>query len=346
MALTADSTGTRSWQSAGLGEAAAAAELDALGTRVRVAVWPAGRLEAACAAVGAELRRLDLEASRFREDSEIARLHARGGGLFLISEGLAEAIGVALVAARWTEGLVDPTIGNSLVELGYDRDFAAMLVDGSGSAEPGPAPGFGSIQLEGRLLRMPLGVLLDLGATAKGLGADRAALAALAACGRPGGVLVSLGGDIAVAGEPPLGGWPLLVTESSGAGEASPSQIVRLPAGAIATSSVTVRQWRRDGRALHHIIDPRTGLPAEGPWRTATVAAASCSEANAASTAALVSGGDAVAWLESSGLPARLVASNGAVEYVGAWPQSDGGLVEVPGRCIAGLGPRPKGRSI
>ena len=200
---------------------------------------------------------------------------------------------------------------------------------------PGPAPGYHSVALEGRLLRLPPGVLLDIGATAKGLGADRAALAALDAIGDRGGVLVSLGGDITVAGEAPIGGWPIGVGDSADASSGPGSQIVRLAAGAVATSSTTTRQWQRAGQTVHHIIDPRTGLPANGPWRTATVVAATCAEANAASTAAIVGGTDAVSWLRSTGLPARLVTADGAVHRFGAWPEADGGVVTAPGRRMS-----------
>jgi len=343
MALLARTAAAPGWRPVDLhGEAAAAAEADALGTLVRVAVWPADRLEAVTEAVGRQLDRLDREASRFRCDSEISRLHAGGAGLFLLSDGLSEAIGVALAAAWFTDGLVDPTVGRSLVELGYDRDFAAMPDDDDGAAASaaGPAPGFRNVALEGKLLRLPSGVLLDLGATAKGLGSDRAALAALEACGEPGGVLVSLGGDIAVAGEPPIGGWPVEVTEAPTAGDSSLAQLVRLPAGGMATSSTSMRRWRRAGRVVHHIIDPRTGLPASGPWRMATVAAATCAEANAAATAALVAGAGAVTWLSEVGLPARLVGGDGTILCLGAWPKADGGLLMVPARRMAG--PVPK----
>ena len=335
MPVTNSPSATSRWRALGEGEIAAA-EIDALGTKVRVVVWPSNRLESAALAVGSELHRLDKEASRFRDDSEISRLHAQGGGLYFISEGLAEVIGVALAAARFTDGLVDPTVGGNLVELGYDRDFAAMATDApSDGPAPGPAPGYHSVSLEGRLLRLPPGVLLDIGATAKGLGADRAALAALAACGDPGGVLVSLGGDITVAGEPPIDGWPIVVGDSADASSGPGSQIVRLAAGAVATSSTTTRQWQRAGQTVHHIIDPRTGLPANGPWRTATVVAATCAEANAASTAAIVGGTDAVSWLRSTGLPARLVTADGAVHRFGAWPEADGGVVTAPGRRMS-----------
>ena len=191
--------------------------------------------------------------------------------------------------------------------------------------------------LDGTVLGLPAGVRLDLGATAKGLGSDRAAAAAYRASGR-GGMLVSLGGDIAVAGQPPVGGWPVAVADSSD-GRGAPGQVVRLTTGALATSSVTGRRWQRDGRPVHHIVDPRTGWPAAGPWRTVSVAASSCAEANAASTAAIVAGPDAEAWLAGTGLPSRLVAHDGAVRLLGGWPDTDGGRASRPGAGCPPGGP-------
>ena len=230
-------------------------------------------------------------------------------------------------------------MGGALHGLGYDRDFAALPQGAAGDAappEPGYVPGWQSVRLDGRRLRLPAGVRLDLGATAKGLGSDRAARAA-AACVPGGGVLVSLGGDIAVAGEAPWAAGRCLSRRARAArprtcrarpGRACaragspPGQLVRLAAGALATSSIRCRQWRRGGRTLHHIVDPRTGLPAAGPWRTVSVAAANCAEANAAATAAIVAGDQATGWLTAQGLPARLVAHDGSVRYVGGWPAS------------------------
>jgi thiamine biosynthesis lipoprotein len=313
----------------------AIADRDALGTTARLVAWPLQNLDPILAAVDAELARLDLEASRFREDSEISAIHRHGGGVHSVSEGLAEAIGVALAAARWTAGLVDPTVGAALCSLGYDRDFADI---GTNLQMPPLAaakvPGWQSVRLDGQVVHIQAGVRLDLGATAKGLGADRSAAAAFTAAGR-GGVLVSLGGDIAIAGEAPDGGWPLLVadehrqTRQFEPGRA-PAQVVRLMGGGLATSSVTCRRWRRAGRQLHHIVDPRTGYPARGPWRTVTVAAASCAEANAASTAAIIAGEQAPAWLTVQGLPSRLVAHDGTVLLCCGWPTADWGFLDVP----------------
>jgi len=320
------------------------AERDALGTSARVAAWPPYNLARVLAIVDTELALLDEQASRFRADSEISAVHRTEGDVHILSEGLAEAIAVALTAARWTGGLVDPTVGGALSALGYDRDFVAIQ---HGGALPRPArvPGWDSVRLNGRRLCLPAGSRLDLGATAKGLGSDRAASAAVAAISG-GGVLVSLGGDIAVAGDAPSGGWPVLVADEqepvsmeNARRRAAPravrsaGQVVRLAAGALATSSIMCRQWRRGGRMVHHILDPRTGLPAAGPWRTVSVAAANCAEANAAATAAIVAGDQARAWLAKQRLPARLVAHDGSVLRLSGWPEAGGGLVEAPAAC-------------
>jgi FAD:protein FMN transferase len=332
--------GTR-WSRVDAGDAVAVAERNALGTDVRVALWPAGGLAAALGAVDTELERLDRQASRFRDDSEVSRIARSGRRTHQVSRGLAEAVRVALTAARWTSGMADPTVGGALSALGYDRDFASIVADpepGTGPGDPlpvpRPVPGWRSVTLDGRLLRLPAGVCLDLGATGKGLGADRASAAAWRALGG-GGVLVSLGGDIAVAGQPPAGGWPVAIADSSladppPAGGAPVVQVIRLAAGAVATSSVACRQWRRGGRPMHHIVDPRTGYPASGPWRTVSVAAPSCAMANAAATAAIVAGPHALAWLAGTGLPARLVGHDGIGRLLGGWPDADRRQLPVP----------------
>ena len=335
---------TVSWQRVPTGDdAVAVAERGALGTSARVAVWPPEHLGAACAATDDVLDALDLQASRFRADSELSWLHRSGAGLFVLSDGLAEAVGVALAAARWTGGLTDPTVGEALVSLGYDRDFAAIGPRGEPPGPAVPAPGWQLVRLDGPLLRIPAGIRLDLGATAKGLGSDRAVRAVMAATGQAGGVLVSLGGDIAVAGTPPRGGWPVTVAEEPGQAGSPRSPLVRLAGGGVATSSVTCRRWRRGGATLHHIVDPRTGLPADGPWRTATVAAATCADANAAATAAIVAGARAQDWLDAAGLPARLVGHDGRVRRLGGWPAAAGQPVPVPAGSHVYAGTRPGG---
>jgi thiamine biosynthesis lipoprotein len=205
---------------------------------------------------------------------------------------------------------------------GYDTDFALVPADGSPiRVVAARVPGWRAIQFRpsSRLVRLPRGVELDLGATAKALAADLAVVAASHAAGGAG-ALVSLGGDIAVAGECPPGGWQIQISEDSNAPIEEDQETVSITSGGLATSSNTVRRWTRGEQVLHHIVDPSTGLPTQGPWRTATVAAGSCVDANIAATAAIVLGKLAVSWLETHGLPARLVDSQGNVSQLSGWP--------------------------
>ena len=293
----------------------AVASWEAWSSRVHVAVADAAALADARAAVTDELAAIDRTCSRFRGDSELERVHAAGGEAVRVSPLLAEAVAVALDAARRTAGLVDPTIGAAMIAAGYDRDFASLPADApAGPAVP--APGWRSVRLDrhGRMLRLAPGTRLDLGATAKALAADRSAAkaAAAASCG----VLVSLGGDVAVAGAPPAGGWPVGIADGH---RDEAAETVALHAGGLATSSTTQRRWRRGARELHHVLDPRSGAPAAVVWRTVTVVAECCVQANTASTAALVLGEQAPAWLERRGLPARLVRAGGAVTGTCGW---------------------------
>jgi thiamine biosynthesis lipoprotein len=132
---------------------------------------------------------------------------------------------------------------------------------------------------------------------------------------------VSLGGDIRCDAPPGSSGpgWPVRVTERPGEG---PGQTVRLAGGGLATSSTTVRRWGNGGLVRHHIVDPRTGLPTTGPWRTVTATGPTCVAANTASTAALVLGDRAVPWLKGRLVTARLVSDSGAIRTVGAWPRA------------------------
>jgi thiamine biosynthesis lipoprotein len=304
------------------------ADWRALGTGVRLVVLD-GDLAAARAAVVATLDGVDRSYSRFRRDSELSAVNASAGRTTRVSPLLARAVDGAVRAARRTRGAVDPTVGRALRVIGYDIDFDRL----AGAARPlelrvAPVPGWSAISLDvrARTLRVPRGVELDLGSTGKGLAADLAAAAALratghAAAGRGAGVLVGLGGDIATAGRAPEGGWRILAAEDSAAPADAPGEVVAIERGAVATSSTTVRRWRStEGVTVHHIVDPRTGLPAATPWRTATVVAGTCEDANAASTAAIVLGEAAPAWLAAARLPARLVANDGGVLRLGGWP--------------------------
>jgi thiamine biosynthesis lipoprotein ApbE len=293
----------------------------ALGTSVVVAVTDGGALAGVRDVVAGEIDALDRACSRFRGDSDLARLNAARGAPVMVTPLLAQAIRVALRAARLTDGDVDPTVGGSMEAIGYDADFATIAPDApSVTLRYRPATGWAQVTITDlpALVTLPAGAILDLGATAKALGADRAAIAAHAASGC--GVLVSLGGDIAVAGEPPIGGWPVHVTDDHAASVDTPGQAITLHTGGLATSGSTVRNWRRGGLPVHHIVDPRTGAPVQSPYRTVSVAAATCVDANIASTTAMVRGARAAGWLESTGLPARLVTHDGVVLHLNRWP--------------------------
>ena len=131
-------------------------------------------------------------------------------------------------------------------------------------------------------------------------------------------MLVSLGGDIATAGPAPRDGWQVVVQDLP---DDVPQQITLAPGAAVATSSNARRTWTQDGRPRHHLVDPRTGFPAASPWRSVTVVATTALRANTATTAAMVKGGEALAWLRSTGLPARLVSQQGALVTTGSWPR-------------------------
>jgi len=276
----------------------------------------------ACAEVERELAAIDAACSRFRDDSELTRVNRAAGRVVAVGPLLTEAIATALHVAAATSGLVDPTVGRALVLAGYDRDYA-QLRPSTAPLRAVAAAGWQTVAFDRRAgtVRLPAGVALDLGASAKALAADRAA--AGAALRTASGVLVNLGGDVAVAGEPPAGGWRVHVCEDHRAGPDAPGQTIRVHSGAVATSSTTTRRWQRADRELHHILDPASGQPAAVVWRTVSVAAASCVDANAASTAAIVHGQGALAWLDRLRLPARLVAADGSVAITGAWPERE-----------------------
>ncbi|MGZ4682178.1 MAG: FAD:protein FMN transferase [Acidimicrobiales bacterium] len=294
----------------------------ALGTTAVVRTVDPTRADAARAVVEAEIAEIDRACSRFRPDAELLALNAAVGRPMAVSPTLFTAVEEALRAARITDGRVDPTIGSRLSELGYDRDFASVPPDGPPLVIQVRRMGdWARVTLDpvARSVELPVGVALDLGATAKALCADRAALAAAAATGT--GVLVSLGGDISVAGEPPDGGWVVRVCDDHAAPDVGPFEDVAITGGGLATSSTTVRHWSRGADDLHHVLDPWTGRPAPVVWRTATVAASSCLDANIATTAALILGAAATTWLVDQGLPARLVRADGTVVVVGGWPE-------------------------
>jgi thiamine biosynthesis lipoprotein ApbE len=313
------------------------ASWQALGTTVVLRCTDPAGPAGARAIVERELAAIDLACSRFRPDSELSRLNAGAGRPVRASPLLIEALELAIVAARLTDGDVDPTVGRALELAGYDRDWSLLAPPLHELAPPpralaplsepvAPAlalrsrAGWRTIELDAasRTVRIPAGVRLDLGATAKAWAADRAAAAVHAASGR--GVLVALGGDVATAGAPPVGGWRIRVTDDHRSLPSAPGQTIAVRSGGLATSSTAVRRWSHDGHTMHHIIDPCTSAPAHTRWKTVSVAAGDCAQANIASTAAILRDDSAVAWLAALGLPARLQDRAGQVTTVGDWP--------------------------
>lgn len=296
---------------------------DVWGTVARIVVTDPTALPAATELTHAELAAVDLACSRFRPDSELAEVYRAQGRPVRVSDRLATLMTAALGAADQTNGDVDPTLGNALSALGYDRDFATV---NSGPPRTDeivilPTPGWRAIELRGNDLTVPAGIRLDLGATAKAWTADRCASVVAERCGI--GVLVALGGDIATAGPAP-DGWNILVQD----GPDEPASSLNLPAGAaIATSSTISRSWRQRNQTIHHILTPRTGAPAPRVWRTVTVVAQTCLEANTLSTAAVVRGHDARSWLDDLGVAARLVDMDGSIVTAGSWPDGSANTV-------------------
>jgi thiamine biosynthesis lipoprotein len=297
----------------------------AIGSTHEVLCTVAASLPRARSIAEALLADLDAAASRFH-DSELDRLNrvAFAGPVEAgVSGLLAEVLSAALHAAAATDGLNDPTVGAGLVASGYDVDIDlvrardpgdwASLVPAPGPPSPPDGnPGWREVRLRGRQLTLPAGILLDVGSIGKAYAAD--AIAARCAAELPGGFVVNCGGDIALAGPLP-GGVPLGVVDADGA----VLEIVELHSGGMATSSTRLRRWQRLDRPMHHIIDPRTGEPATPVWHTVTVTAATAVVANAASTAAVVLGEEAPAWLARRGLHTLLVGADGRTTRVG-WP--------------------------
>lgn len=301
---------------------AVSAQLRAMGTGVTIAAAEPKALAAAVRAAEAEIAGIDRACSRFRGDSELTRVNEAAGEWVKVSAVCLEAIEVALRGAEMTDGLVDPTVGGALMETGYTQDFEVLPKDGPAlRLFARPIPGWRTVLINRKAtaVRLPPGVRLDLGATAKALASDRAARAAAGSTGI--GVLVSCGGDVAAVGEPPTGGWSVRVSEHhQDPADAPGGETILFDGGGLATSGVTARRWRRGGESFHHLIDPRTSLPAQTPWRVVTVIAATCVDANIASTAAVILGEGGPAWLRAHGLAARLVRADTTVLRLGGWP--------------------------
>jgi thiamine biosynthesis lipoprotein len=268
--------------------------------------------------------------SRFRPGSDISRINAAAGQPVAVTDETLLAVEAALEARRWTGGRFDPTVLGGVVAAGYDRDFAAVVARSAVGAIAPPAGDHVAtatatataaadvrVDVDARTVTVAAGHGLDLGGIGKGLAADLAAAAALAAGAT--GACVNLGGDLRAAGRAPAsGGWGIAIDDPLR--PAATLGFVDLAAGGLATSSTCRRRWRRaGGPAAHHLIDPVTSAPAATDVAAATVLAGSAAEAEAMATAVTVAGVAAgIALLEGEGLPGLVVAGTGAVHRTGA----------------------------
>lgn len=283
---------------------------------VRLTVDDPAVLGAACGELKTLMDRVDKAASRFRPDSELSAVNSRAGALVPVSRLLVDLVDVSLVAAQMSGGAVDPTVGPAVIAAGYDADIETVRrrfpqpPDG-----PKPVAGWQEVRLNRKLalLGVPADCALDLGATAKAWTADRAANVISKRYGCA--VLVEIGGDLRAAGTPTK---PWVITVAERAGEKG--VLVTLAHGGLTTSTRTVRRWQTPTGYAHHVIDPRTGLPAEGQYRTASVWAPTAVRANTFSTALVATGDAALGRLKLAGHPARLVAEDGEVTELSGWP--------------------------
>ncbi len=266
--------------------------------------------------------------SRFRDDSELSRINRTAGSAapVPVSDTFWAVLQQALQAAQHTGGLVTPTVLNALEAAGYRTSFDTLRHAAHGVATPtgtGPVAAPPSIftrwreielHPETQSVRLPAGVRLDFGGTAKGWAVDEA----LRRLAPHGPALVNAGGDIAVSGPTRDGaGWPIGVDAPLGLELATDSQLELLDirGGGVATSGRDYRRWQQNGTWQHHIIDPRSGVPADTDVLAATVIGPTASDAEIAAKVALLLGGaEGLRWLEAQpGLAGLLVLETGQV---------------------------------
>lgn len=270
----------------------------AMGCQVLAAVDNGDGDEERLAAVRVWFERWEQQLSRFRPTSDLCRLNAAGGPV-AVAPDLWEVLQAALDGAALSDGLVRPTVLAALEAAGYDRSFEALAQAMSAEAPAAPAlpSDWRVIRLDPsrRVVALPPGVGLDLGGVAKGWAASRAA----AVLGRAAPALVDAGGDVAVSGPMADGSpWPVAIDHPLALGRSLGTLL--LHQGAVATSGRDYRRWRQDGVERHHIIDPRTGRPAETDVLSATVLGPDGPRAEVAAKTALILGSRAgLAWIEA-----------------------------------------------
>jgi thiamine biosynthesis lipoprotein len=233
---------------------------NAMGTQVELlAVNPPGD---SLASARARLADLERRWSRFLPGSETNALNRARGGPVAVSSETFTLVTLAFLGWRASGGRFDPTVLDALERAGYDRSFEQLGAD-SAAAQAGcatPAPGLDGVVLddEAGTITLPAGRRFDPGGIAKGYAADLVCAELLV--GGAAGACVNIGGDLLVRGVSPHGGpWTVAVPHPAGGSAAT----LELPNGAVATSSPLRRAWGPAGRPVHHLIDPRSGRPAD-----------------------------------------------------------------------------------
>ena len=254
--------------------------------------------------------------SRFRPDSELSRFNQSAGESVPVSRTLWEVYQTARQAIELTEGLVTPVVLDALVRSGYDRSFEQLVnaVDVTQNDLPVPIVSLQNVNEdpETLTLRLPAGTHLDFGGIAKGWAAEQA----VSRLKPYGPALVDAGGDIAVSGLKMNGEfWPVGVEDP--AHPDSELEILLVGRSGIATSGTDYRRWQQNGNWRHHIIDPRTGLPADTDVLAVTVIAPRLSTAEAAAKTVLILGSqDGLGWLDDQpGCEGLLVMADGSRMY-------------------------------
>jgi thiamine biosynthesis lipoprotein len=263
----------------------------AMNTSVNLIVYPTAELERGVAIdelVEAEgiVRRIEDRFSRFREDSELCQLNRSSGRWFSGSADLAEVLALARTLHAETGGIFDPVILGDLERVGYARSFEAIGEHLQVEPPSLPRHGFAEVEFgDVNRVRLPSGVRLDLGGIVKGWTADRL----VDYLGTLGPALVDLGGDVAVRGVPPdSAGWSVGVECPDDA--TSLLAVIDVRSGGIATSGTNRRRWRQGDRWMHHLIDPRTGDPAQSDLVQVVALATSAARADVGAKTALILG--------------------------------------------------------
>ena len=283
----------------------------ALGTDVELILdtAPGPAAEMRLAAAEADVRRYEAVFSRFRPDSELSKLNRLGR--LRPSPALAEVVRLALRARDTSGGRFDPTVHDALVAAGYSRSFDDLAQTTVARAARVRTVCAGAVDLDDLTgeVRLAGGVHIDLGGIAKGWIVDRIA----ARLGEAGPCLVNAGGDLAISAPRSTGAWPVGV--ALGDGE---SITLDLGRGAMATSGRDRRRWEGPDGPAHHIIDPRTGAPAETDLIRVTAVASTAVEAEVLAKSLLIAGAsDAADEANANDIAAVLIAEDGAVTLTG-----------------------------